>query len=573
LVEVHVVAEQEVEQLRFQASVLEAVGQPVIATDLEGKVLYWNRAAEEIYGWSSEEALGRSLRDLTVPEESLEKAEEVVSELRAGRTWSGEVLLRRKDGSYVPVFVTATPVFDERGNLEGMIGVSADMSERKALEAELERRAFQDTLTGLPNRALFLDRLQHALARIERDGGQLAVLFLDLDDFKIINDSLGHEAGDRLLVCVAERLSSRCRAEDTVARLAGDEFGFVLEDSVRDEAVHFAERIAQVLRDPFVLEGREVFVSPSIGIALGGATTNTDAQELLGRADLAMYRAKRSGKARHAVFEEEMNVEALRRLERRSQLEQALEREEFVVYYQPQVELATGKPLLMEALVRWKHPRRGLLQPGSFLPVAEQTGLVVPMGQLVLREACHQAKVWQELYPSESPVGVSVNLSSRELERPDLVEDVARTLRDTGLDPSDLTFEISERVDVDKTPAVLSVLKEVKSLGVCLAIDDFGTGFSSIAYVENFPADYLKIDIALVSRLTQNVQNVRSWKFVIGIITLARFLGYKTIAEGVETVEQLEGLRRCKSDLAQGFYFCEPLPGEEASAMIAEHLP
>jgi diguanylate cyclase (GGDEF)-like protein/PAS domain S-box-containing protein len=567
---VHLVTEDKERQLRFQAKLLDAVGQSVIATDLEGKVIYWNRAAEEIYGWSAEEALGRILSDLTVPEELLDRVEEIRSELRVGRTSSAEMLLRRKYGSHVPVFGTASPLFDDRGNLEGMIGVSADLSERKTLEAELERRASHDPLTNLPNRALFLDRLQQALSRIERHGGHLAMLFMDLDDFKIINDSLGHAAGDRLLVSVAERLSSHLREEDTVARLSGDEFAFVLKDSARDGAVRFAERIAQELRDPFVLEGQEVFVSASIGIALGGATTNTDARELLRRTDLAMYRAKRDGGARHALFEEAMNTEALRRLEARTQLEQALEREEFVVHYQPQVELATGKLLLMEALVRWEHPHRGLLRPGSFLPVAEQTGLVVPMGRLVLREACRQAKGWHKLYPSaETPVGVSVNLSSRELEHPDLVGDVARILRNTGLEPSSLTLEISEGVDVGKTPMVVHVLEEIKALGVHLAIDDFGAGYSSIAYLENMPADYLKLDISLVSQLTHNLS---SWKFVLGTITLARFLGYKTIAEGVETVDQLERLRKCKSDLVQGFYLCEPLSGEEATEIIVQHL-
>jgi diguanylate cyclase (GGDEF)-like protein len=466
--------------------------------------------------------------------------------------------------------LSISPVRDEQGRLTHFVGVHADVTERKLEQDRLAHEAWHDSLTDLPNRTLFLDRLQHALARIERHGGRLAVLFMDLDDFKIINDSLGHEAGDRLIVSVGERLSSHLREEDTVARLAGDEFAVVLEGSARDEAVRFAERIAQVLREPFVLDGREVFVRASIGIALGGAATNTEALELLRQADLAMYRAKRSAEARHVVFEEAMNAEALRRLQTRARLEQAVEREEFLVHYQPQVELATGKTLLMEALVRWKHPHRGLLRPGSFLPTAEQTGFVVPMGRLVLREACHQAKGWQELYRSaELPVGVSVNLSSRELEHPDLVEDVARILRDTGLDPSSLTLEISEGVDVDKTPMVVHVLEEIKALGVGLAIDDFGTGHSSIAYLENFPADYLKLDVSLAGQLTRNV---RSWKFVLGTITLAQFLGYKTIAEGVETVEQLEHLRRCKSDLVQGFYFGEPLPGEEASAIVAKHL-
>jgi diguanylate cyclase (GGDEF)-like protein/PAS domain S-box-containing protein len=305
--EVHLVAGKKDEQLRFQASLLEAVGQSVIATDLEGEVLYWNRAAEEIYGWSSEEALGRSLKDLTVYEEALEKAEEVGSELRAGRAWSGETLLRRKDGSYVPVLGTATPLFDDRGNVVGMIGVSTDISERNALEEQLHHQAFHDPLTGLPNRALFMDRLEHALTRANRRGTKVAVLFMDLDNFKVINDSLGHKAGDQLLIAVAERLKACLRPEDTAARLGGDEFTILVEDvaGVGDVA-RIAERIAEMLRPPFPL-GEEVFATVSIGVALNGPAQGQPADLLLRHADLAMYRAKRRGKARYEVFEPSMD--------------------------------------------------------------------------------------------------------------------------------------------------------------------------------------------------------------------------------------------------------------------------
>ena len=301
------VAGKKDEQLRFQARLLDAVGQSVIATDLEGKVLYWNRAAEEIYGWSSEEALGRRLRDLTVSEGSLEKAEEVGSELRAGRAWSGETLLRRKDGSYVTVLGTATPLFDDRGNVVGMIGVSTDISERKALEEQLHHQAFHDPLTGLPNRALFMDRLEHAFIRANRRGTKVAVLFMDLDNFKVINDSLGHKAGDLLLIAVAERLKACLRPEDTAARLGGDEFTILVEDvaSVGDVA-RIAGRIADILRPPFALGDQEVFATANIGVALNGPAQGQPA-DLLRHADLAMYRAKRRGKARYEVFEPSMD--------------------------------------------------------------------------------------------------------------------------------------------------------------------------------------------------------------------------------------------------------------------------
>jgi diguanylate cyclase (GGDEF)-like protein/PAS domain S-box-containing protein len=346
LVEVHIVAEQEVEQLRFQASVLGAVGQPVIATDLEGKVLYWNRAAEETYGWSSEEALGRSSRDLTVPKESLEKAEEVVSELRAGRTWSGEVLLRRKDGSIVPVFVTATPLFDARGDLAGMIGVSSDISERKALEAELERRASHDPLTGLPNRPAFVERIGQALRRTRRrqNSCEVGVLFMDLDGFKTINDSLGHQAGDRLLVAVAECLRNRLRTEDVLARFGGDEFAVLLEVTAgTSEAIRVAQRIAEDLREPFTVDDFQVSVSTSIGITLGTAHANDNPEGMLREADAAMFRAKEQGPGRYAVFDPAMQARAQERLELEAELRRALEQEEFLLYYQPEVSLHDGK--------------------------------------------------------------------------------------------------------------------------------------------------------------------------------------------------------------------------------------
>jgi diguanylate cyclase (GGDEF)-like protein/PAS domain S-box-containing protein len=307
------------EELHFQAMLLEAVGQSVVATDLEGNILYWNRAAEEIYGWSSEEALGRSLRDLTVSEESLQRAEEVVSELRAGRAWSGETLLRRKDGSHVPVLGTATPLFDQQGSLVGMIGVSTDISERKTLEAELERRASHDPLTGMPNRPAFVDRLQQALRRTRRrkDGrNKVGVLFMDLDGFKTIHDSLGHEAGDRFLVTVAERLKNRLRPEDVLARFGGDEFAVLLEDVASvSEAIRVAQRIAEDLQEPLAVNSHQVSVSTSVGIALGSAHTNDDPEGMLRKADAAMYRAKEQGPGRYAVFDPAMQARAQERLE------------------------------------------------------------------------------------------------------------------------------------------------------------------------------------------------------------------------------------------------------------------
>jgi diguanylate cyclase (GGDEF)-like protein/PAS domain S-box-containing protein len=567
--EVHIVAKHEVEQLRFQASVLEAVGQPVIATDLEGKVLYWNRAAEETYGWSSGEALGRRSRDLTVPKESLEKAEEVVSELRAGRTWSGEVLLRRKDGSYVPVFVTATPLFDARGDLAGMIGVSSDISERKALEAELERRASHDTLTGLPNRPAFVDRLGQALRRTRprQNSREVGVLFMDLDGFKTINDSLGHQAGDRLLVTVAERLRKRLRNEDVLARFGGDEFAVLLEDTAgTSEAIRVAQRIAEDLREPFTVDDFQVSVSTSIGITLGTAQANDDPERMLRDADVAMYRAKEQGPGRYAVFDPAMQARAQERLELEAELRRALEQGEFVLYYQPEVSLHDGKMVGFEALLRWQHPERGLLDPSAFVPIAEETDLIAPIGRWVLEEACQQAKRWEEERPLASPMTMEINLSSKQLRRQGLVRTVEEALARADLEAHTLALDMTETVLIRTSEDNTQALDALKEMGVRLGLDDFGTGYSSLSYLKRLPVDRVKVDKSFVKGLGENATDTA---LVRMIIDLCHTLGVEVLAEGIETSEQAVLLRDMECDLGQGYYFARPLRGEE----LVERLP
>jgi diguanylate cyclase (GGDEF)-like protein/PAS domain S-box-containing protein len=569
LVEVHVLAEHEVEQLRFQASVLEAVGLPVIATDLEGKVLYWNRAAEETYGWSSGEALGRRSRDLTVPKESLEKADEVVSELRAGRTWSGEVLLRRKDGSYVPVFVTATPLFDARGDLAGMIGVSSDISERKALEAELERRASHDPLTGLPNRHAFVERIGQALRRTRRkqNSRKVGVLFMDLDGFKTINDSLGHEAGDRLLVAVAECLRNRLRTEDVLARFGGDEFAVLLEDTAgTSEAIRVAQRIAEDLREPFTVDDFQVSVNTSIGITLGTAQAKDDPERMLREADSAMYRAKEEGPGRYAVFDPAMQARAQKRLELEAELRQALEQGEFVLYYQPEVSLHDGKMVGIEALLRWQHPQRGLLQPSAFLPLAEETDLIVPIGRWVLEEACGQAKRWEEERPLASPMTMEINLSSKQLRRQGLVRTVEEALTRADLEVHTLALDMTETVLIRVSEDNTQALDALKEMGVRLGLDDFGTGYSSLSYLKRFPVDRVKVDKSFVKGLGENATDTA---LVRMIIDLCHTLGVEVLAEGIETSDQATLLRDMGCDMGQGYYFARPLRAEE----LAERLP
>jgi diguanylate cyclase (GGDEF)-like protein/PAS domain S-box-containing protein len=558
------------EELHFQAMLLEAVGQSVVATDLEGKVLYWNRAAQEIYGWSSEEALGRSLRDLTVCEESLEKVEEVGSVLRAGRAWSGETLLRRKDGSHVPVLGTASPLFDDRGSLVGMIGVSTDISERKTLEAELERRASHDPLTGLPNRPAFVDRLEQALQRTRRrknSRNKVGVLFMDLDGFKTINDSLGHEAGDRFLVTVAERLKNRLRPEDVLARFGGDEFAVLLEDVANvTEAIWVAQRIAEGLQEPLAVNSHQVSVSTSVGIALGSANTNDDPEGMLRKADAAMYQAKEQGPGRYAVFDPAMQERAQERLELEAELRKALERGEFLLYYQPEVSLRDGTIVGFEALLRWQHPQRGLLKPQAFMPLAEETDLIVPIGRWVLEEACGQAKRWEEERPCAPPATIEVNLSSRQLVRRGLTRTIEEVLTRADIEAHRLALDLTETTLIKASEDNAQALDALKKMGIRLHLDDFGTGYSSLSYLKRFPVDRVNVDKSFVKGLGENATDTA---LVRMSVDLCHTMGVEVLAEGVETSEQAALLRDMGCDMGQGYYFAQPLLGEE----LAERLP
>jgi diguanylate cyclase (GGDEF)-like protein len=382
------------------------------------------------------------------------------------------------------------------------------------------------------------------------------VMFMDLDNFKVINDSLGHEAGDRLLVAATKRIRTILRPEDTLARLGGDEFVFLLEDTELDGAIRVAERILGKLRKPFPLSGRQLFVTASIGVAEGGHENRP--ADILRDADLAMYRAKHSGKARYAVFEEAMNARALERLELEHGLRRAVERNELAIHYQPEVSLSTGKIVGIEALVRWEHPERGLLYPEQFVPVAEETGLIVPIGEAVLEEACRQAKGWQERWPSDPPA-LCVNISARQFKEPGLAHSVARVLEETGLEPSNLLLEVTESTAMRDALTTAAALEDIQQFGVRMVLDDFGTGYSSLSYLERFPVDYVKIDPSFVGRLGKHP---RAEMLVSGIIGLVHALGLKVIAEGVETEEQLELLRTAGCDLAQGYLFSKPLRGE-----------
>ena len=445
-----------------------------------------------------------------------------------------------------------------------------DVTQRKTLEEQLEYQVLHDPLTGLPNRVLLEDRLQQATRRAWREerGRGAAVLFLDLDNFKVVNDSLGHEVGDQLLVAVAGRLRACLRPGDTLARLGGDEFVLLLESVDTLEAMQVAERIREALRTPFTLDEREMFVTASVGVSFSGNDAPKLPKDLLREADLAMYRAKRSGRAGYAIFEEEMNTEAQGRLDLEQGLRGALERKEFRVFYQPKVSLKSGEIAGFEALVRWEHPQRGIVSPEEFVLVAEEAGLIVPIGEWVLGEACEQAKGWRELYPSLQAT-VCVNLSARQFRDPDLPRKVVRILRKTGLEPERLNLEITESAAMGDAPATVATLKRLKNVGVRVAIDDFGTGYSSLSYLERFLVDDVKIDRAFIGKLGEDSG---ASVLVSGIVDLAHALGLKVIAEGVETEVQLGRLRETGCDLAQGYLFSKPLTREEASALLAARV-
>jgi diguanylate cyclase (GGDEF)-like protein len=439
--------------------------------------------------------------------------------------------------------------------------------ERKRAEVALAHQALHDPLTGLPNRALFLDRLENALARAQRGSAGIGVLFLDLDRFKVVNDSLGHEAGDRLLLDVANRLRGVVRPGDTVARFGGDEFTILCEVRGERDAVLIAERVAGAVEAPFTLDDTEAFLTTSLGIALTMGREDAGAEALIRDADAAMYRAKERGKSRYELFDSDMRSRAVDRLEVENALHRALDRGEFRVFYQPAVDLRTGEVIGVEALVRWQHPERGLVGPDQFIALTEETGLIVPLGSWVLREACRQWRRWED---SGTPTPrMSVNLSARQLGQPDLVDVVAEALQETGMDPGRLSLEITESTVLADTESALATLEALKRHGVRISLDDFGTGYSSLALLKRIPVDELKVDRSFVAGLGLDPQDSPIVSTVIG---LAEALGLAAVAEGVETSAQAEELRRIGCLDAQGFYFARPQPPERMTILLGSRL-
>jgi diguanylate cyclase (GGDEF)-like protein/PAS domain S-box-containing protein len=446
-------------------------------------------------------------------------------------------------------------------------GVLSDITDRRMLEEQLEHQAFHDTLTGLANRALFVDRVEHALARSERDTDSLAVVFLDLDDFKTINDSLGHEWGDRVLVEVAARLERALRPGDTVARLGGDEFAILLEGAPLEDAIHVVERIIQSLEEPILQDTKTILVHASFGIALTEGRRWSGA-DLLRNADVAMYAAKARGGGGFEVFQPDMHIAALRRLDIHAQLQHAIHERQFVLHYQPIIELGSGRTVAVEALIRWDHPSRGLVPPLEFIPVAEESDLIVQIGRWVLQEACHQVSAWQREFPSDPPLTVNVNVSGKQFQHPRLVDEVAEVLRTSGIAPGSLTLEITESLLIQDTEGAVARLQELKALGVRVAVDDFGTGYSSLGYLQRFPIDTLKIDKAFVDAIGEGAEGSA---IVRAIVSLGESLSMGVSAEGIESAEQLALLQDLRCDMGQGFYFSKPQTAGGIGLILGTH--
>ena len=527
------------------------------ALDADGRVTLSEGQGLASRGIEPGETVGRSAFDLYADHP------EVLEDIRGAL--DGQERMGVADFGSVVLETHMSPLRDGDGAAIGVLGVSIDVTERERAEQRLSHMALHDSLTALPNRSLFLDRLEHALARAKREQTRCCVLFIDLDRFKRINDSLGHRAGDQILLESADRIAQALRADDTVARLGGDEFT-VLCEGVPDEeqCLGVADKISEELGHLYELDDGELYITASVGVALSDADSSPE--QLLRDADAAMYRAKSRGRARAELFDEESRSHTVNRLALESALHGAVERAEFRLLYQPKVSLASERVVGYEALLRWQHPTRGLLAPDEFIAVAEDSGLIVPIGEWVLERAARQAAEWKAARP-DVPFDMCVNLSARQFAQPDIVAVVERAIDSSGLDPTALCLEITESMLMEQTPVTTATLDHLKRLGVRLALDDFGTGYSSLGYLQRFRLDYLKVDRSFVDGLGRDQGQSA---IVDAVVRLAQALGLRVIAEGVETRVQLEALRELGCDLIQGYLFSRPVPPEDARALLAE---
>jgi diguanylate cyclase (GGDEF)-like protein/PAS domain S-box-containing protein len=560
-----------VEKERAQVT-LNSIGDAVISTDITGNVTFLNQVAETMTGWSSAEALGHSfsevfqITDSTSPEHARNPIALAMQENKTVGLAAGSILTRR-DGHQTAIEDSTAPIHDRRGQVTGAVIVFHDVSQAHAMSQRMSHLAHHDFLTDLPNRLLFNDRLAQAMSAARRHDEQLAVLFVDVDRFKHVNDSLGHAIGDQLLLSIAERLAAGVRGSDTVSRQGGDEFVILLSTIAHaEDAAVSAIKILTALSTPHRIKEHELQITLSIGIAVypddGG-----DAESLVKHADVAMLNAKNNGRNNYQFFRSDMNEHALERQSLESGLRRALDGREFVLYFQPKMDLETEAVTGVEALVRWRQPGRGIVLPEKFMPIAEQCGYIVPIGRWVLREACRQAKSWQDT--DLVPTPVAINVSAVELRSRGFVPGVRAVLKETGLNPRYLEFELTETALMQDPTATIAVLHALKDMGVRLTLDDFGTGYSSLSYLKRFPLDALKIDKSFVRGLCTNAGDA---SIVSAVINMGKSFGLKVIAEGVETRAQFLRLKAQQCAEGQGFYFNEPIAADEFAKLLGPDL-
>ncbi|MGB5585526.1 MAG: EAL domain-containing protein [Gammaproteobacteria bacterium] len=556
------------ENLQLAASVFEYSMEGIMITDPDARILSVNKAFTEITGYSFDEAAGQTPRLLRSNLHDDRFYQSLWSSLKDAGMWQGEIKNRRKNGEIFPVWSNISVVRDEQNRIRRYINIFTDITDKKLSEEHIYRLAHYDALTNLPNRALFQQRLEQALILAKRHRRKTGILFLDLDRFKLVNDTLGHAAGDQLLQQVGNQLSSCVRKVDTVSRLGGDEFVLILEDlTTSEDASQIAVKVLDALSRPFHLDGHDVYVTASAGISLY-PDDGEDAKDLFKNADTAMYRAKAQGKNTYCFFTEDMNIEVTARLARENQLRRALDEETMTLHYQPRVDLRTGQIVGIEALLRFEDPQRGTLLPGPFIPIAEDTGLIIPIGQWVLSAVCLQYRAWREQHIDVPPI--SINMSGRQFMDNNLVKSISEIVDDTGVAAENIEFELTETFLMENPQKTITLLSELKSLGFNIAIDDFGTAYSSLTYLKRFPVDKLKIDRSFISDIPDDPDDIAITK---AIIAMARNLNLWIVAEGVETEAQLAFLQAHGCQEVQGYYFSRPLDTDATTALLQAKQP